>query len=200
MSRRNPKQKQLAVALPIRLRALLELAASKNGCSVAAEIRRRLQYTLVEDEIDEPVKSFRMEMTQLATLVSGETNQDFRTHPAANAVLRYAINARLARTKAEGPEKFAPGELRKNRWIAAGSDDPQIIGVAMETVLQAYLDRRDKDTEDMNTEDMNKDRGERLAEARAALRRAIEETRESAATPTEPNVEGEKHHDEEEQK
>jgi hypothetical protein len=144
MSRRNPKQKQLAVALPDTLRGALEYHAAQNGCSVAEEIRRRLRDSLVEDMIDEPLKSFRMEMTALANLAGTQTRQDFRTHPGASAVLRYAINARLARTRAEGSEKFAPGELPKNRVVAPDSDDPQIIGVAMETFLQAQLDHRDK--------------------------------------------------------
>jgi plasmid stability protein len=144
MSRRNPKQKQLAVALPDTLRGALEYHAAQNGRSIAEEIRRRLRDSLVEDQIDEPLKSFRMEMTALANLAGTQTRQDFRTHPGANAVLRYAINARLARTRAEGEEKFAPGELPKNRVVAPDSDDPKIIGVAMETFLQAHLDHRDK--------------------------------------------------------
>jgi hypothetical protein len=77
-------------------------------------------------------------------MITADTRQDFRTHPATNAALRHAINARLARTKKSGPETFAPGELRENRVIAPGSDDPQIIGVATEAYLQAFLDRRDR--------------------------------------------------------
>jgi hypothetical protein len=217
MSRHKPKQKQLAVALSDEIRYRLELAAAKNGCSLAQEIRQRLRDSLLEDELDEQVKRFRTEVTGLATMISADTRQDFRTHPATNAALRHAINARLARTKESGPETFAPGQLRENRIIAPGSENPEIIGVATDAYLQAFLDRVEKniksiwlgttakareETEDMN-EDMNKDsrsRSERLAEARAELRRAVEKTRESAATLTEPNVEGEKHHDDEEQK
>jgi hypothetical protein len=144
MSRRNPKQKQLAVALPDDLRGALEYHAAQNGRSIAEEIRRRLRDSLLEDQLDEPLKRFRWEITSLGNLVWSQTRQDFTIHPATNAVMRHAINARLARTRAEGPEKFAPGELPKNRVVAPDSDDPQIIGVATEAYLQAFLDRRDK--------------------------------------------------------
>jgi hypothetical protein len=204
MSRHKPKQKQLAVALSDEIRYRLELAAAKNGCSLAQEIRQRLRDSLLEDELDEQVKRFRTEVTGLATMISADTRQDFRTHPATNAALRHAINARLARTKESGPETFAPGQLRENRIIAPGSENPEIIGVEknIKSIWLGTTAKAREETEDMN-EDMNKDsrsRSERLAEARAELRRAVEKTRESAATLTEPNVEGEKHHDDEEQK
>ena len=144
MSRRNPKQKQLAVALPDDLRGALEYHAAQNGRSIAEEIRRRLRDSLLEDQLDEPLKRFRWEITSLGNLVWSQTRQDFTIHPATNAVMRHAISARLARTRTEGAERFAPGELPKNRVVAPDSDDPEIIGVATEAYLQAFLEHQDK--------------------------------------------------------
>src|SRR5258708_5003505 len=111
------RQRQMGVVLSDEIRAGLELSATRNGCSIGEEIRKRLHQSLQDDSIDEPLRNFRIEMTTLASLVWAQTRQDWRTHPAANAVLRHAVNARLARTKKSGPETFAPGELPEKRTV-----------------------------------------------------------------------------------
>jgi hypothetical protein len=146
---RGPKQKQMGVSLPDDLRKMLEDACAGTGRSIAEEIRERLWRTFKEDVIAKPLWNFMTEMAILASFTRMQTGQDFRTHPGANAVLRYAINARLARTKAEGPEKFAPGELPSRRSVAAGSDDPQTMGVALEARLQGALELMGEKAEDL---------------------------------------------------
>jgi hypothetical protein len=94
---------------------LEEDAAARSGCSIAEEIRRRLLRRFQQDLIDKLVRNFITEAAMLAKLTRAQTGQDWHTHPATNAVLRHAINARLARTKLDGPEMFAPVELPSRR-------------------------------------------------------------------------------------
>jgi hypothetical protein len=135
----SPKQRQMGVALPDDLRQMLEFVSARSGKSIAEEIRNRLWLTFRQDDVAKPVKNFMAEIGLLVSLTGRQTGQNWRTHPAANAVLRHAINARLARTKKSGPETFAPGELPDSRAVAPGSDDPQIMGIALEAHLEAQL-------------------------------------------------------------
>jgi plasmid stability protein len=146
MSRHNPKQKQIAVALPDDFRRALEQHAAQNGRSIAEEIRARLLLTFRQEGVVKSVRDFMNEMGILAALTRTQTGQDWQTHPGAHAVLRDAINARLARTKPSGAETFAPGELPSNRTVV-GSSDPQTIGVALEAILETMLDWTDRNAE-----------------------------------------------------
>jgi hypothetical protein len=134
----------MGVVLSDEIRAGLEIAATRNGCSLGEEIRRRLHRTLLEDEIRASVKNLMSEVAILASLTRTQTGQDWRTHPGANAVLRHAISARLARTKNDGPETFAPSELPSKRLVAPGSDDPHTMGLSLEARLDGNL-RREAD-------------------------------------------------------
>jgi hypothetical protein len=60
------------------------------------------------------------------------TGREWHQHPAAYRAMTDAILAHLARHKPEGAPKFAKGELPERRIFAAGSDDPQTIGLAIE--------------------------------------------------------------------
>jgi hypothetical protein len=146
---RGPKQKQMGVSLPDDLRKMLEQACAGTGRSVAEEIRVRLWRTFKEDVIGKPLMNFMTEAAMLAFMTRWQTRKDFRTHPAANAVLRHALNAWLARTKESGPETFAPGELPSRRFVAAGSDDPQTMGIALEARLQGIVEHREENAQDL---------------------------------------------------
>jgi hypothetical protein len=139
---RGPKQKQMGVSLPDDLRKMLEDACAGTDRSIAEEIRRRLLRTFQDDVISMALRIFMAKVGLLGVLVRTQTGQDWRTHPAANAIMRHAFNALLARTKEAGPEIFAPGELPipSRRIVAAGSDDPQTMGVALEARLQALIE------------------------------------------------------------
>ncbi len=139
---RGPKQKQMGVSLPDDLRKMLEDACAGTDRSIAEEIRVRLLRTFQGEAISKPLRNFMTEVAMLAFMTEWQTHQDWRTHPAANAVLRHALNAMLARTKEAGPETFAPGELPSRRYVAAGSDDPQTMGVALEANLQGIVEHR----------------------------------------------------------
>jgi hypothetical protein len=136
---RGPRQKQMGVVLSDEIRAGLEAAAARNGCSLGEEIRKRLQRTLREDLIKQPLRNLMSELVILASWTKTQTGQDWRTHPAANSVLKYAINARLARMRKSGPETFAPGELPENRMVAPGSNDPESMGLSLEARLDGMM-------------------------------------------------------------
>lgn len=142
MARRGPKQKQMGVALSDELRRLLEAACAGTDKSIAEEIRSRLYRTFQEDVIAKPLRIFMAQVGLLGVMTRTQTGQDWRTHPAANAVIRHAFNALLARTQQAGAETFAPGELPlpSMRIVAAGSDDPHTMGVALEARLQALIE------------------------------------------------------------
>jgi hypothetical protein len=144
---RGPRQGQMGVVLSDEIRAELELAATQNGCSIGEEIRRRLSRTFKEDAIDEPVRNLMAEVAILALMTELQTGKDWRTHPGANAVMRHAFTALLARTKESGPETFAPGELP--RRFVAGSDDPHTIGVALEARLQGTVEHHEENIRDL---------------------------------------------------
>jgi hypothetical protein len=144
---RGPRQRQMGVVLSDEIRAGLELSATRNGCSIGEEIRRRLVRTFQEEVIDEPVRNLMAEVAMLAFMTELQTGKDWRTHPAASSVLRHAFNARLARTKESGPETFAPGELP--RRFVVGSDDPHTIGVALESRLQGIVEHQEENIQDL---------------------------------------------------
>jgi hypothetical protein len=148
MARPGPKQKQMGVALPEDLRKMLEDACAGTNRSIAEEIRDRLWRTFKEDWIGEPLRNFMTDVGILASLTQMQTGHDWRTHPAASAVLRHAINARLARTKESGLETFTPDELPSRRWVAAGSDDPQTMGAALEARLQGLAEQLGENPKD----------------------------------------------------
>ena len=145
---RGPKQKQMGVSLPDDLRKMLEDACAGTDRSIAEEIRDRLWRTFKEDSIGKPLRNFMTDIGILASLTQTQTGHDWRTHPAASAVLRHAIYARLARTWQSGPETFAPGVLPSRRFVAAGSDDPQTMGAALEARLQGLVEQLGENPED----------------------------------------------------
>jgi hypothetical protein len=145
MDNEMSRQRQMGVVLSDEIHAGLELNARLHGCSIGEEIRRRILLTLQEDVIEPHLKNFMAEVGWLAILTEQLTKQDWRTHPAANAVLRYAINALLAREKESGAETFAHGELPTKRLVAASSDDPQTMGVALEARLRVLTEPGERD-------------------------------------------------------
>src|SRR5215831_17422648 len=128
--------KQLKVSLPDDLRKVLEIEATEKGHSIGEVIRARIMRTIGDDIIPRPVWRFMNDVGNLAALTALQTGQDWRVHPAAAAVLEFAINARLSRTMKEGPETFAPGELPNVRLVATGDDDLQAMGAGIEAILE----------------------------------------------------------------
>jgi hypothetical protein len=128
--------KQLKVGLPDALRSRLGTAAAASGKGLAEEIRGRLERTF-ENEIergDAPTLKLSEAIEKLATLVSIQTGHAWHAHPAANRVMRFAITGRLARLTPQGDAVFAPSELPTARLVAPGSDDPEAMGLALETL------------------------------------------------------------------
>jgi hypothetical protein len=76
-----------------------------------------------------------LSLYELALWVKAETGHEWFEHPAASRMLEAAIDARLARQRAgKGEQVFKPGELPETRIVAAGSDDPREMGLALETL------------------------------------------------------------------
>jgi hypothetical protein len=126
--------KQLKVSLPDGLREHLEQASSKAGHSLSEELRLRLEKTIADEEIDPETRELMAAVGRFAALVRLQTRQEWHRHPAAHRVLRHEITARLARLKPEGEPVFLSGELPTARLVAAGSDDPEAMGLALEAV------------------------------------------------------------------
>src|SRR5438128_1680405 len=131
---RGPSKRQMGVGLPDDLRAQLEAASAAGGHSVAEEIRRRLERTFEDEGIDPETRKLMAAIGSLTTLVRLQTGHAWHSHAAANRVLRHAITARLARLKPSGEAVFAPDELPSARLVAAGSDDPEAMGLGLEAV------------------------------------------------------------------
>jgi hypothetical protein len=146
---RGPLKRQMGVALDPKLRARLEAASVTAGHSVASEIRRRLEQSFEAEGLDLPTRRLMAAIGELAVLVRLQTNHAWHSHPAANRVFRHALTARLARLKPSGEPVFAPNELPTVRLVAAGSDDPEAMGLALEAVEFHTTDgRKDRQQED----------------------------------------------------
>jgi len=126
--------KQLKVGLPDYLREELEQAAAASGKSLADEVRVRLEASFESEGSDPETRALVGAVDFLAGLVNIQTGHKWHQHPAANRVLRYAIMARLARLKPNGDPVFGPDELPKRRLAAPDSDDPEVMGLALEAV------------------------------------------------------------------
>jgi hypothetical protein len=133
---RGEVKRQMGVALSDDLRDRLEKSADAAGHSVGEEIRQRLERTFAEDDARDPeTRKLISAIADLAIWVRIQTNRDWHSHPAANRVLRDAITTYLARLKPSGEPVFAPGELPTVRLVAAGSDDPEAMGLALEALV-----------------------------------------------------------------
>jgi hypothetical protein len=127
--------KQIKVSLPDGLRAQLEEAATNADHSLSEEVRTRIEESLEEDVIDPETRKLMAGIGALAHLVRIQTGRNWYDHAASNRVLRHAITARLERMKGGTDEAvFHPGELPVVRLVAAGSDDPREMGLALEAV------------------------------------------------------------------
>jgi hypothetical protein len=139
MAPRGSRQKQLAVALPEDIRARVEAAAGQSGHSLAEEIRQRLERTVEDDAIDPETRKLMEAVELLAQLVKIQTGHSWFDHPAATSVMKHAIDARLARMMGgDGEATFLPDELppKEIRFLAAGSDDPRMMAVALNTIAE----------------------------------------------------------------
>jgi hypothetical protein len=126
------EKRQIPIAFSGMQRERLEVAAKQNGHSLAEEVRRRLERTFDQDDLDAPTRKLIAAIESLTTLVRLQTNYDWHAHAGAHRVLRHAINARLARLKPEGEPTFNVEELPKARLVAA--DDPDTMGKGLEAI------------------------------------------------------------------
>jgi len=131
----DEKMTQLKVSLPDDLRSWLEAAVEGTGRSLGDEIRQRLEATFDrEEKLDNQTLRLAYAIDRLASYVFLQTNHRWYDHAAANRVMRHAITARLARLRPEGDPVFQPDELPKHRLVAAGSDDPEAMGLGLEAL------------------------------------------------------------------
>jgi plasmid stability protein len=135
---RVPKEKpmkQLKVSLPDDLRGQLDSAAAANDRSLGNEIRERLQQSFEREAGDTETLKLAEAILKFATLVLIQTGHTWHAHRAANRVMRCAITNRLARLRPKDSEpfpRFRPGELPVHRLVAPDSDDPDVMGYAIE--------------------------------------------------------------------
>src|SRR5215468_10545476 len=94
------RDKQMSVGLPDTLRTSLEAAAAAADVTVAEEIRRRLQFTFIQDRHE----SFRPDLSRLRvvfeTLVSQAeqaTGKHWDEDPSTACLVDFAIGIHLAR-------------------------------------------------------------------------------------------------------
>jgi hypothetical protein len=127
--------KQIGVSLSDDDIAILEQTAERTGCSLSAEIRRRLKNSLAEDSVRPDFLHLKNEIGALIDLVEMQCGHRWSEHPTTARVLQLAMNALLARYGARDDLKFAPGELPDVRLVAAGSDDPSVIAIGIEAVV-----------------------------------------------------------------
>jgi hypothetical protein len=173
--------KQIKVSVPDDLLTQLEEAAAKDERSLSDEVRRRLKGTaghvvLGRPDIDELFDTI-FDLVVMAESTSSAMlrwNQD----PAVAYVLQLAITRLLQRYGAKEVNEILPGKL-------VASTNPAEVATALETLV--YFKRN-----------VRAEERRRIDERRAlamADRGMLDERRKETATPTEPNVEGEKHND-----
>jgi hypothetical protein len=126
--------KQLKIRLPDHLHEWVERAAAASERSLNEEVRMRLEASFEREGTDPETQALVAAVENLATLVKIQTAHKWHEHPAATRVLRHAITARLDRLKPNGEEVFGTEELPKSRLAAPGSDDPEVMALALEAI------------------------------------------------------------------
>jgi hypothetical protein len=143
--------KQIKVSLYDSLRTRLEEAAEQSGSSLSDEIRRRLEYSVQQDGISPETRGLLHAIEDLADLVKAQTGHSWNQHSAANRVLREAIVARLQRQTGAEEATFQREELPSVRLVAAGSDDPSAMALALEAIVEFDLRRQDEREKELVT-------------------------------------------------
>jgi hypothetical protein len=118
------------IALPDELRAQLDAASTKSGASVAEEIRRRVEVSFTQEDVDKPTRNFLHGLALMPAEIELETGAAWHKHAGAWAVFREAILRRLAQLKPEGTIVFG-----KRPHQAIPGDDPEVIGLSIEENL-----------------------------------------------------------------
>ncbi len=127
----------MSVGLPDILRTSLEAAAKDAGVTVAEEIRRRLQFTFVQDKHESfrpDLKRLRAVFEQLVFSAEHATGKRWDEDPSTACLLDFAIGIHLARFGAARDIKeikLRDGFMRTN---AVNSTDPHVIATVMEAV------------------------------------------------------------------
>lgn len=157
----SPKKKrQIPIALPSDLRSSLQDRATAGGHSLAEEIRRRLERSLIVDQCDHPTRELVVDIAQIAMEVERETSAPWHQDAAAHATMRSAVLAAVARRALKrgdnilNPPALAPPSLRPGATL--GGTSPHDIGMWIE---HRVWEQRDW-----------------TPEARANFRRGMEET------------------------
>jgi hypothetical protein len=138
--------KQLKISLPDTLRDQLDAVAAKSGNSVAEEIRRRVERTLVEDDLDPITREFLTGIVNLAANVQADFCAAWHSFQEVHEVFASALLRRLAVYK---PLPKSPEEIH-NLLRKAGLGD--LAASAMRVALQSpdasgvMLERADRRT------------------------------------------------------
>lgn len=122
--------KQLNIALSDEIRARLEEAAERNGRTIAAEVRERLEQTLQAESTEKQTLDFLSAVTRLMDYVRQQTGWAWHKHPAAHDAFRYAITTLLDRSQPEEPA----GDPPHKPVPLVASKDAKAIGMALEAL------------------------------------------------------------------
>jgi hypothetical protein len=124
--------KQLKISLTDDLRRHLEAVSAAAGHSLAEEIRRRLERTLVQDGSDPETAELLAAIATFANHVKRETGHAWHRHAGSHEALRRAIGGRLRRLKPEGSAVFRSGGLPDRRTVTVNTHDPVTMGHLIE--------------------------------------------------------------------
>jgi hypothetical protein len=140
---RGPSKRQMGVALSDDLRRELETASVRAGHSIAEEIRRRLEWTLDLEPVDEATREFVKALAILATEIELETGAAWHSHAGAHKAFRQGLLWLLDELKPEADVTFGTRLHRANP-----TDDPQIIGItaALEIWTMRNGSRQDRES------------------------------------------------------
>lgn len=126
--------RQLKIRLQDQLHEWIERAADASEKSLNEEVRMRLEASFEREGVDPETRALLETVENLANFVKIQTGHKWHQHPAANRVLRRAITERLDHLKPNGEAVFRAEELPKSRLAAPGSDDPEVMGIALEAI------------------------------------------------------------------
>jgi len=144
------KQRQVAVALPPETRSRLEAAAAAAGRSVAEEIRRRINLTILAEEHDPETRELAADIQQLAEWVNREKGFNWHSHDKARETFIAIVKLWLDGLK-------PPASLKTHRekprvGVSAlmwGDDDPATLARSIVRNYRRFKDEIKKSTEEM---------------------------------------------------
>jgi hypothetical protein len=186
--------KQIKVSIPDNLLTQLEEAAAKEGRSLSDEVRRRLMGTAGHIDLGRPDIDELLEIIfNMVIGAEAATQMRWDKDPATAFLLQLAIPKLLQRYGAKEVDEIP-------QPLVTMSTNPAEIAIALEAIV--YFKRRydvsmTKERRKIDEQMASTLRETMNLEPRSSgeCQAAFDELRKETATPTEPNVEGEKDHD-----